>query len=785
MKRLVLAFGFLLSIFCLLAWAQAREEDKGVKIGKKTPNFQEYAIPFENQWAFIIGVNTYPYYKNLRYATPEAEKVKDLLIKRYGYLPEKVKYLHDQGATDDNISDQLISYILHLKEKDSLFIYFSGHGLEDDVLNVAYWLPCDVGKDKEHLKSRRERLNESKLKVSSHKIKDTLRACKAKHIFVVADSCYSAQLFRVSKGTETKGFSRKAYEKKSRQLLASGRALVGDGVFGSYFIRYIKENKETALAASDLISDVKRGVKGKSDLDPEGWSVDGTGDEYGEFYFFLKNSVLVEEIAGDFKKIQEIVRSKTGTLGERLAHCNRFLTRHNGAWDSVPPAAAKATKETYSKVEKFKNDLLYEQGLNDADINNYLTRGDRAFSKGKYVRALEFYEKILEKRPNDTFALAKKKKCGDAAYDRKAALSLYSEKKYDKAFTYLEKLVEISPFDTEVNKKVVEIKKRRWRDFVQSANQSFDSKNYEDAAGHYEKALNLFPRDGEEFKKIAYRGIDNLIAAARIKKCREELDFDVSINNMKLKTYLEFIKKYPASSHIAALKKKLISVEKNLPPGKYWANIRRNKKGYWEHHFEDNHIMIWVPKLLFWVDKYEVSNRQWESFAGRTGRKIGKAALGNMPKYIRNYSEYPAVVTLNDARGYCRANGVKLLSAEEWMIAAVKDIGFKYPWGNTEPHEDGKFRANGESLEDGHEYTAPVASFEQYASPYGLVNMAGNVAEWVSGGFLKGGGFLSKSDALQIASEENANEGDTGGFRCLRYESESRIRKGSRKNRHD
>jgi len=198
MKRM----GLVIVLFMcgVLLWPQTVEEKKGIKT-TVTPLFQKYAIPFENQWAFIIGVNDYPFYQKLKYAEPEARKVKDLLIQRYGYEPEKVKYFDNDKATDDNIMDQLKWYVVNLKAKDNLFIYFSGHGLKDDILNTAYWLPSDVGYDKREIKNKRERINKSRLKISSHNIIDIMRECQAKHIFIVADSCFSAQLFRLPQGT--------------------------------------------------------------------------------------------------------------------------------------------------------------------------------------------------------------------------------------------------------------------------------------------------------------------------------------------------------------------------------------------------------------------------------------------------------------------------------------------------------------------------------------------------------------------------------------------------------
>jgi len=54
----------------------------------------------------------------------------------------------------------------------------------------------------------------------------------------------------------------------------------------------------------------------------------------------------------------------------------------------------------------------------------------------------------------------------------------------------------------------------------------------------------------------------------------------------------------------------------------------------------------------------------------------------------------------------------------------------KYPWGNEAPDEGGVFRCNFDGDQDGFAHTAPVGSFAKFPSPYGVLDLAGNVAEW-------------------------------------------------------
>jgi formylglycine-generating enzyme required for sulfatase activity len=92
-------------------------------------------------------------------------------------------------------------------------------------------------------------------------------------------------------------------------------------------------------------------------------------------------------------------------------------------------------------------------------------------------------------------------------------------------------------------------------------------------------------------------------------------------------------------------------------------------------------------------------------------------------------SDFPVTnVTWYGAQAYCEAIGRRLPTEAEWERAARGDQGYIYPWGNT---WDGS-RATTRRLADGTLGEAvSVLTFPLGSSPYGVLNMAGNVAEWV------------------------------------------------------
>jgi formylglycine-generating enzyme required for sulfatase activity len=145
---------------------------------------------------------------------------------------------------------------------------------------------------------------------------------------------------------------------------------------------------------------------------------------------------------------------------------------------------------------------------------------------------------------------------------------------------------------------------------------------------------------------------------------------------------------------------------------------------------DDYYARLEHPVYLdgFWIYQTEVTFAQYEKCIAAKKCDQPHASYYGDPFY----DDYPVeYITWFDARDYCKWAGVRLPSEAEWEKAARGTEGFKYPWGNT---WDASL-LNAEGSEDGYIKMAPVGSFQGGASPYGALDMTGNVWEMVEDKF--------------------------------------------------
>jgi eukaryotic-like serine/threonine-protein kinase len=133
----------------------------------------------------------------------------------------------------------------------------------------------------------------------------------------------------------------------------------------------------------------------------------------------------------------------------------------------------------------------------------------------------------------------------------------------------------------------------------------------------------------------------------------------------------------------------------------------------------------------FWMDQLEVTNAMYLVCLqnGRCTAPQSIKSSDRRPDYFRNpeFKDYPVVyVTWGQARTYCEWAGGRLPTEAEWERAARGDDWRTFPWG--EDKADGLHANFNMQVGD----TSRVGTYPLGASPFGVLDMAGNVAEWTN-----------------------------------------------------
>ena len=248
---------------------------------KITNSFAE--VEFGTYHALVIGNNKYRHVKKLKTASNDAISVANLLRTDYGF---RVTTLLD--ATRGDILGALSDLRATLTANDNLLIYYAGHGVVDDITEQGYWLPVDA-----------EDRNPTNW-VSNTDLTNMLSGMSARHVMVVADSCYSGTLVRAASvklpsGRDKVAWVKRMLRKRARTALVSGGLEpVQDGgggsdhsVFAKAFLSALSQN-ESVMDGQALFDAIKRPVVLNADQTPQYTDIRHAGHDGGEFMFVRK-----------------------------------------------------------------------------------------------------------------------------------------------------------------------------------------------------------------------------------------------------------------------------------------------------------------------------------------------------------------------------------------------------------------------------------------------------------------------------------------------------------------
>ncbi len=186
-------------------------------------------------------------------------------------------------------------------------------------------------------------------------------------------------------------------------------------------------------------------------------------------------------------------------------------------------------------------------------------------------------------------------------------------------------------------------------------------------------------------------------------------------------------------------------------------------------------VPLFVPS--FELDATEVTVRNYERCA-RAGRCESHGMHETLEEQRVDLDLPVAMITLDDARSYCAFRSARLPTGAEFEAAARGTTSRLFPWGGL--HHRGRANAGSEtggaSARDGYLWLAPVEALPSGRTPGGVLQLAGNVAEWVEPDgsgftFVYGGSFTEPPWRLTSSSRRevprSARRIDVG-FRCAR-----------------
>lgn len=239
----------------------------------------EQEIDYGSYHALLIANSSYSQWRDLGTPRYDVQAVGEVLGEMYGFKSQRV--IHD--ASQEEILAALDETRKDMKDTDNLLIFYSGHG----VLHRGngYWVPVDGY------------LDDPQKWVPNSEISRAIRRNRAKHVIVVADSCYSGTLTagKIDESVEALPVSRSrtamsaggGNEVVLEPILAEGES--GNSVFAYKFIDVLKKNSQDVITGLTVFKEIKEMFK-FFPQHPEYGQLEGAGHDEDADFFFRKTS---------------------------------------------------------------------------------------------------------------------------------------------------------------------------------------------------------------------------------------------------------------------------------------------------------------------------------------------------------------------------------------------------------------------------------------------------------------------------------------------------------------
>lgn len=384
--------------------------------------------PYRESWAAIIGIDDYQSWPKLRYATHDAQGVRDVLVQKYNFKPDQVFLLLDKQATRQNILSLLGDKLGNpglVKHEDRVFVFFAGHGATRKLASgrdLGYIIPVDA-----------DLTNYQGQAISMTNFQDIAEAIPAKHVLFVMDSCYSGlALTRGGGMAASENYLQEISRRGARQIFTAGGAdqqVADNGPNGhSVFTWTLLEaldgradlNGDGVITATELAAYVAPAVSALSHQTPAFGNL--AGSEGGDFIFDLKHE-------------SEFLNADSAQLGDDAIRLNSEVERLRAQ-----------NAETAKQNEQLRQQLaaaqtMLQQSKQEGTGPGAGTEGASALND----QGMRLYKEKNYAAAAARFAEAAKRDAHSPLFANNTGFACYKLGRYEDAFDWFQRTITLDP----------------------------------------------------------------------------------------------------------------------------------------------------------------------------------------------------------------------------------------------------------------------------------------------------------------------------------------------------
>ena len=712
--------------------------------------FSQTKKVYNESWALLVGINKYkhlPPQSQLQFAVNDVMSVRQLLLEAFGFREDHIVMLIDEQATKHAIQDAMSQFANTKKihENDRILIHFSGHGQtvkSPDGTQMGFLITHDAEID---LNDTTNIFHYYRTCLGMDELSRLSGLIPAKHVLFLIDACYSGAAIRTGRSLitpELPNYLEKVADQRARQIVVAGGSgeqvfeELGHGVFTFKLLEALKHstadlNNDHVTTTTELGAYLKTKVMQESGGRQTPYFGRFKSDLEGEFIFQHPSKVQPPPIEDHEKpKIKILPRGSRAFAVEGIQENNQAVNKLIGLVTDNSTVQSVYVNDKEVPLQITKQGWRFEITID--------TLAGSSEVKIKAIDAAGNVEVIYWKQ-EDANSLA-----------RPPAPTPHTPQPSPQRATIVDtespEIIILEPEDWGASRSVT-VKPTVSNDRINLVGIASDNIGVTQLEINRQQRIrrSVTQYNGKPALRFEYPiDMPDLEDIMEIEIYAADAALNSEVIRLTLKVDRPTLVQPPTQPTIEPVQPTIEPIQPTIeaderinpkddavmvyvPKGEFIMGISesqinalsqqfRNWDGAW---FDDEKPQHHVYLEGYWIYKYEVTVAQYRKFCEKTGHKMPKAPSWGWQ------DDHPIVnVSWDDAAAYCQWAGVELPTEAQWEKAARGTDGRIWPWGN---QWDSSKCNNRASAVGG---TAPVGSYPSSASPYGVMDMAGNVWEW-------------------------------------------------------